>query len=239
MALPDTFDGVATTTLTAHDANWVNSISGGSAVLDGSGNCQMATSLALYRYSGLGLVNQYAVITLDTQPYPGGPMVRMSGTSGGNNEKGYFGFLVSGGGTIRCYKRTPGANRQLGSDVSVSFSAGDTFEIRATGTGTVTLTLHKNGGAALLTTSDNGTGGDGAAHDSGDPGMYLNDSSFLVRTFDAGALASSGGGGAPFMGRTFNSLAMGGRVMHHHQNNQQWDEIARLAQHQRELKRIA
>lgn len=191
MAFQDTFDGTNGTALATHDANWTSMFTGGAAVLNGSGAVTSSTPLAMFRYAGLGYTDQVAKVTLDTQVYPGGVMVRCGGTAGGSNDTGYFAFMVSGGTIVRIYKRTASTNTQLGSDSATqTFTAGDTIEIRATGTGTVTLTAHKNGGAAIVSTTDSSS-----PHNTGDPGLYLSDNSWLVRTFDADTI---GGGGSVF-----------------------------------------
>lgn len=186
MAFQDTFDGGSQVSLTSHDANWIQMLTGGTAVRTAGGLALGSANPALYRYAGLGYTDQVAKLTLDTGTAAGGPMVRCAGTAAGNNEVGYFAYWT--GSVVRIYKRAPGSNTQKGSDSSAqTFAAGDTLELRATGSGTVTLTAHKNGGSAIVTTSDTSS-----TYDTGDPGIYFN--SIEVRTFDADTIGGGGGG---------------------------------------------
>lgn len=166
---------------------WVNMLTGGAAQAF-SGVCFASATPALYRYSGLGLVDYHAKIKLVTA-LPGGVLVRASGTAGSANDSGYFVYWDSA--NVKIYKRVNGTNTLLKDCGAVSFAINDTLEARVvgTGSGSITISAYKNN------TFIDSTLNDTTVYNTGDPGLYLN--GYQGDDFDVTDLAVAGGSAVP------------------------------------------
>lgn len=150
----------------------------GSGVATGSGGAAggMVTIGAGRTFSG----DHQATLTVALGGLSGGgPAVRMQWTSGNDTSNCYYAYITNSTFGVWKMYNDSFSFAQIGSDIAITQTTGDTFTLQASGTGTVTFTCYKNGGS-IGTVSDDGTGAGGAAYSGGQPGMLLNSGTFTA-----------------------------------------------------------